>query len=180
MIFDVNNNGEPVITPEGLNIPEFTAIWKADKSKGKDKARAEFVYVYHMVHPKSSYAKLSESDKEKTIKNDYMKNLKEWVPSDLVYKAMGKLKLLTETPALRLLNAAEGTCDKLAQYFTDVDLTMADPETINKTITSLKGLSPVVKSINDLKKLVQMEEDSSDLKVRGGATFGFLEDEDED
>lgn len=180
MIFTIKNN-VPTITLEGVNIPEFKALWMDDSSVDKTKARKELAYVYHMASPKSSYSKLPSYEKEPEIRRDYI-NDEEWTPSELVLDAIEKFKKLNTTELMRLLVSASGVADKLSSYFDGVDFEETILDGSNKyeagqVINSLSKLAAVVKSIRELKEQVEKDQEISNERTRGNVTLSIFDDE---
>jgi hypothetical protein len=181
MIFTIRNN-VPTITLEGVNIPEFKAIWMNDPSEEKILASKELAYVYHMASPKSSYAKLSELEKEGEVRRDFI-GKDDWEPSELVLQAINKFKKLNTTELMRLLDAAASVADKLADYFNGIDFEEVSMQGLPKyeaasVINSLSKLSSVVKSIRELREQVNKEQELNSEKVRGNVSLSIF-DEDE-
>ncbi len=180
MIFTIRNN-IPTITLEGVNIPEFKAIWMADESEDKTLARKELAYVYHMASSKSSYAKLAEHEKEGEIRRDYIGEI-DWTPSALVLDAIDKYRKLNSTELMRLLGAASGVADKLADYFRGVDfeeITMQGDMKYEAgdVINSLSKLANVVKSIRELKEQVEKDQEVSAERIRGNVKLSMFDEE---
>ena len=161
MIFDLENN-EPKITILGIHIPEFRVIWEADETPNKEVASQIIPYIYHMVDPKSPYAKLNLESREKTVRKDYI-NIEGWQPSQMVQEAMDKYKLLTTTHSMRLLEGALIAADKLADYFKNINFT--DMSADGKPIYNAKDLAinlskvgSIVTSLQELKAKVEKEQ----------------------
>ena len=56
--------------PEILLIKEFNDLYKRDKSKSKDRAWAEFTYIYLAIDWKSPYNQYTEQEKHEEALND--------------------------------------------------------------------------------------------------------------
>jgi hypothetical protein len=184
MIFTVEN-GIPRITLEGVNIPEFKAIWMDDND-----SEGRLAYVYHFCHahhnPKNAYYNLSPEDKISTIKQDYIKD-QDWAPEEdeLVLHAIEKLNLLLPTASSRMLHAAEMTAHRLSAYFESVDFNKIkldregneieyyDPK---KVVDTLKNLSGVVKTIHDLKSQVDREWEGNRGKLKGSQSLSIFDE----
>lgn len=180
MIFTIRNN-IPTVTLEGVNIPEFKAIWMADESEDKTLARKELAYVYHVASSKSSYAKLPEYEREGEVRRDFIGD-ESWQPSALVQDAITKFRRLNTTELMRLLDAASGVADKLADYFRGVDFEEVTMQGNQKyeagdVISSLSKLANVVKSIRELKEQVEKDQEISAEKLRGSVKLSMFDDE---
>lgn len=181
MIFTIRDN-IPTITLEGVNIPEFKAVWMDDPSEDKTKARKELAYIYHMASSKSSYAKLSQDERMYEVKRDYI-GTEDWEPSVLVLDAIAKYKKLNTTELMRLLEAASGVADKLADYFNNIDFGEINSQGLptyeaSSVINSLSKLSNVVKSIRELNEQVKKDLEVNSEKVRGNVTLSIFDEDD--
>ena len=80
-------DGQVSISPSSLAIPEFKAIWKRDKTKGKSDAYCELCFIYFMCDYKSEYRNYPAHEKEGNIKKDFVfKRLGEkWKPDNNFY-----------------------------------------------------------------------------------------------
>ena len=184
MIFDIIDD-KPVITGEGINIPEFKVIWNNDSYKHKKAAKAQYAYIYHMCDPRSSYSNLPLDKREKEVVKDFitdgLTNNGSYTRSEFVEAAMAKYKLLTETPSSRLLKSAKNTLNKTAEYFDSVDYTEVDEVTglakydINKVVSALEKIEKLVKSIKRLEIEVGKDLAALTERNRGGVTSGIIE-----
>lgn len=160
MIFTLKNN-VPIITPEGLFVPEMRKIWESEKDKSM--ATKRMCYIYHMADPKSVYAKLSEDEKEATIIKDFFGDLK-WKPSKDDLFAIDKYNKLTETVALRYLKATELAMDKIAKI---LQSTHVDMENMKDIISAVEKGEKLITSYSKLVEQVEREI-SANKKIRGG------------
>lgn len=162
MIFDLVNN-EPIITIEGLNIPEYKAIWEADKTEGKLRASQYLPYVYHMADYESSYNRLSTEIREKSCKEDYIidePTEEEW---ELINACIDKHKKLKETRSSRLLDAAEFAVDKFTEYFYSIDFIQSlDPAKEARDLASnLEKIGKIMSSIRELKQIAKKDREET-------------------
>lgn len=166
MIFTIINN-IPRITPEGLFIPELRAIWDADTNPDKTEATQILIYIYHMADPKSVYNKLSEDTKEKTIRQDYIRD-KNWEPTEEVKKAIDKYKFLTETAVYRSFKTVELAMDKLNQAIRKADeVTLGKNGNAAQIQAFIEKAEKVAISYSKLKEIVEKEIEQP-RKIKGG------------
>jgi hypothetical protein len=162
------------INPDILVIPEFNKIWTRDKSKGKEKAYKEMIYVFYMFDFKSPYASYPEQERKEKIVNDIMGA--NWKPDK-------QLEQLCETyvfnqemssPSLRLLNSARQSVHRLADWLNKVTYEgddATDPAKVSKTLSEI---GKVIDSINKLEEKVKKEVTTSS-RQRGGGHEGLFE-----
>lgn len=156
MIFDLKDN-VPIISVEGVHIPEFKAIWESDDDPDKLKASGALAYVYHVSDYESSYAKLPQKDRELEVRQDYI--IDDWFPTELIEAAILKYKRLTETEEVRLIQSALNACAKVREYFDDIDFKDRDAQgkpvyTIREVMNALKEIGKTRASLEDLEEMV--------------------------
>ena len=149
----------PIITPQGVFVPELKAIWDKDTSKGKSKASKYFIYIYHMVNMKSVYANIPLKDRHDTLVRDYF-NKKTWEPTKEVIKAMEKYKELITTPEQRMLHDAIEMANNLSKHIRELNFNDKNEKgdfinDTNKAIGYLKSLGPAVESLEKLRLKVE-------------------------
>lgn len=176
-LFDLNENNKVTIKPEVLQIPEFKAIWDADKSKTKDVALNELTYVYFVADFNSPYSNYPEDTKEDSISEDIFK--KKQIPRKEIRNAIEKYKTLTETHTMRLLRAAKEATDKLAEYFRGVDYTATDEQgkllyNAKDVAANLANMGKIVESLDAVEEKIKKEQ-TSRTKIRGGGDVGNYE-----
>lgn len=177
-IFDIDNN-KVVLNPQSLNIPEFKAIWDRDKSKLKGNATKEISYIVYLYDESidNPYRAYKDEEREQIILKDFMGS--EWVPDELILKAIEKFKDLKQTTNSRLLRSAKKAADKLSEYFDSVDFNVRDssgrPVFSSRDLASnLKEVAGIVKSLNMLEEMVRKEQMESS-NIRGGGDIGLYE-----
>lgn len=165
-------DGQVKFKPEILTISQFKALWDRDKTKTKDKAFKDLIYVYHMASNRSIYSDWPEDKKEEAILQDVIVD-KTWKSDKLIDEAIKKFGDFT-TPKQRLLAAAKFKIDEIATFFRNVPLT----EDTSKSITELfKNISTTIKNFDDIENAVKKESDSSNTKRRGDKATALFEDQ---
>lgn len=168
-LFKVENN-ILTATPEVLVIPEFRCLWERDKSKQKDKARADLIFVYYLEDFDSPYSVIPLNLREREIQKDFIKD-NTWKKDEQVTAACNKYRLLTEKPLMRLLRAVDNTIDRMADY---LNATEIDSRTIKAIKDTIKDVSTTISSRNKLQDAVR-KESLGDSKTRGGKDIGEFE-----
>jgi hypothetical protein len=178
MIFDLVNS-EPVITIEGLSVPEMLAIWKSDESPDKGKASRQLKYVYHMAEFSSVYGKLSVEDREQTCTEDFLEG---GAPEEELIKlnlAIAKYGKLHNTPAKRLLAGAIYSVDKMTEYFYSIDFSERDDRgkpihNAKDLASNLEKIGKIVISLSDLEEVVNKEKAAGKQISRGAKPSAIL------
>jgi hypothetical protein len=129
MLFDIQGQ-KLVLIVEHLSIPEFREIYETASSPKE--AENKLLFIYHMSHPKSPYANLSEEDRYKRVYADYLKGIK---MDAKLSKAMEKYKMLIKTPSIRYLEGVEMQIDKLGKFLSVTEPTEKNIYAVLKAIT---------------------------------------------
>jgi len=177
--FDIQGD-EVTFTPEFLAVPEFNAIWSADKSKSKGKAIRELSFIVFMYDERAHnpYIGMSEDLREDVLSSDLLDG-KDYRKDEKIVAGIKKLKQLLETTSTRLLVAAQVAADKLAGWFNKVDFDLVDDHgkqrySASELARNLKDVGNIVKSLKELEKQVRKEQ-ADDGTARGGAEIGMFE-----
>lgn len=163
-IFDVYDN-EPRINPMGLFIPELRAIWDADKSKDKELATSELLYVYHMGDKRSPYSSYPEDEKESKIIQDYFQE--DWTPSETVEIALEKYREMQSTVATRLLEGVKSQMDKMAKWMKESEF---DEEKMNQITNAMAKANLLLDSYYSIEKRVNTQVEQGARKFKGGVS----------
>ncbi len=160
-LFDLKN-GVVVISPEGLLIPEFKALWDEDKTKDKEKALQQLSYVYFISDYKSPYVASYDAHLLlSVVARDFMKD-ESYDPNHMVLAAIDKYKKLQDTPSMKLLIAAVKTVNNLSTYLEHIDLQERDNAgrpvyKPNDVSTSLSKIGSIVESLKKVREQVERE-----------------------
>lgn len=186
-VFNSAENEVEVNSPDILLIKEFADLWDIDRNKSKDdptgklrkRAFRELKYIYLMLNWKSPYADYSEMERHQECLKDAELTEKEW--ADPVFRAAcRKYKELQDSSRfLRLIKSAQGTVDKISDYFDALDLfeRKEDGTPIYKIKEIMNAMQDVAKTIEGLQTLEYMykKEQEAESDVRGGAEIGFMD-----
>jgi hypothetical protein len=152
-----------IVSPEILTIPEFSNLWKADKTKDKVEAYKAFTFIYHFVDYNSPYSSYPRDKKEETIKKDMLGDAKFKISQPII-DAISKYRELQETPLQRLLQAARNKIDDIANYLND---TSVDDESIKLILEVYKNISTAVGNFDKLQQAVEKETEKQTSRNRG-------------
>ena len=150
-------DGTKVIpSPYALTIPEFKAL-KID----------ELSAVYFLADHRSPYIVYAEDERLEKVQESI-----KIAASPKIKAAILKYKELSETSAIKLLNAARESVVKLEKYFKEVDLTLTDDNGrpiyhAKDLIANLANMGKVVSGLDELEELVKKQQ-AKDNPNRGG------------
>ena len=169
-LFNLNNN-LIVIDPSILVIPEFKTIWNKDKSKQKDEAQKALSFVYFMTDFDSPYANIPDSKREQVVLEDFIKDPK-WSITSEIQAAMNKYKMLTETPAMRLVLSTRRTLDKLCKYMDEKE--DLDDKTARAMQATIKEVANTLSGYAKMEEYARKEQKQSS-RMLGDRTVGHYE-----
>lgn len=167
-LFDIEN-GQVVLNPTSLWIPEFKKLWDRDKSKNKAKAAREISYIVFLYDYRSPYQAYSESERENRILKDYFSEEEDWTPDEEIKAAIKRFEEFQDSAALRLLRATKLALEAINEFFKN-----ADSSDIDKIVKNAKELGNLVQSLDKLEQQVQKEQLEKN-SVRGGMEIGHFE-----
>lgn len=170
-MFDIVGN-TITIKPEDLIVPEFRKIWERDKSKDKRKSIDELTYCVFLVNTskKNPYRNYSETDRKEILLKDF--NISE--EDILIKEAIEKYKKLSLTRYKRFITAALESTDKVTEYYNNISAASPDFD-ITEYLNSLEKLNKGVKSLRELEKQLDADDQEESGKVRGQSEIGDYE-----
>ena len=167
-LFDIEN-GQVVLNPTSLWLPEFKKLWDRDKSKNKVKAAREISYIVFLYDYRSPYQAYPEIERADRIINDYFQEEPDWKPDEFVKAAIKRFEEFQDSAALRLLRATKLALESINEFFKT-----AGPEDIDKIVKNAKELGNLVQSLDKLEQQVQKEQLEKN-SIRGGMEVGLFE-----
>ena len=168
-------DGNPIIEPKALFVPEFKRIWNRDKSKEKARAVKELAYVYFMADYISEY-NIYGVEKVVMVGREIMDDPK-YEPDVIVQEAIVKYDAMQETYSMRYLKNVRETVDSLMEFYGELSFKKGDDANKYnpKALTNaLKDVESIVEKIEKWEKKVRGEDD--DMQIRGGGQVGMFED----
>ena len=127
-LFDIEN-GQVILNPTSLWLPEFKKLWDRDKSKTKAKAAREISYIVFLYDYRSPYQAYPEGDRESRIKADYFSDMPNWTPDDDINAAIKRFDEFQDSASLRLLRSIKLALESINEYFKT-----AGPDDIDKIV----------------------------------------------
>lgn len=171
-MFILDPLGAVVVNPEYLMIPQFNTIWKADKTKNKEKAMAKFLYIFYMCDYKSPYNSYGD-DKEGQVLTDFMGGLDFNPKEKVILEAMAKYDELKKIPEVHFLEASRKVLFQLTNYMNTLVIT--DDKLATAASKALESVSKNLASYTGIKDTVEKELSKTGKRV-GQAKKGLFED----
>jgi len=174
-IFNIINDA-PVVTPEGLYIPELRNIWNRDKSPHKIKAQGELAAIYHLIDPRSSYAKQPEEERQKLVAIDYIGD-ENWIPDEDITLAMEKYRILIIGPAMRFYLSLKKLLDSISDYANNTTVRGGKDGNLTQALAAIEKGEKIMSSLEKAEKIANREIQATVAKLKGNAKFGFIQGE---
>lgn len=174
------NNYQIEPTQEAFLIKPIRDLYKADKSKTKDKFMTQMSVIYFLVDPRSSYNYIIDEDERlKAIIEQ------EGLPANFkidkkLQEAIDIYKKHVITTSYLLLQDTKLAIDKVRQFLRDVDLAAVDDKnkpiyTINSVTSAIKQIPQLAKDVIDAEKAITKEIEEQG-KLRGTANKTLMDD----
>lgn len=173
--------------PELQFIPEFAALLKRDRSKGKHTYIKELAYIYFMHDHKSPYAIYAADERMVRVNKD-LGLAEDYVPDKLVDAAVQRYLEFAQTPTIKTLTSIrEGllTSSRLIdtlRYRIERELQKEEVEDLDALVRSVQRmleigekLPKVIDNITGLEDKIKKEQ-ASDTRIKGGGKKGMFED----
>lgn len=161
-----------VPTDEAMLIKPVRQLYRADRTKDKEKFLEQMSYVYYMTDPRSSYIGLPEEERHRRIVEE--QGLPEnFTPNDQLKEVMEIYKSVTTTESMKLLNSMRVAIQKISYFLEHVDLFEVDdkgkPLYSISAVTAATDKVPVLaKKLQETEKIVAAEIEEAG-RARGGS-----------
>lgn len=188
-VFDNSTNEVQVNEPEVLLIKEFAALWDKKRNVCKEdktgqqrlKAYRELTYIWLMCDWSSPYSDYTEEERNEACKKDASISEEEW--NDPLFRAACRKyrELQNSSRVLRLIKAAQGTVDKITDYFdVIIDLEERDPNgkpifKVKDVMAEMKGVSDVIEQLKALEILYKKEQEAESNGLMGDVEIGAFD-----
>lgn len=175
-IFNIEDDN-PIITPEGLYIPELKHIWERDTSKTKEVASAQLVSIYHLVDPRSSYAGLDADTKRELVFTDYLED-PNYELDEAMLEAMEKYAILIKGPFTRYYESLQAALDSITAYMSTATVRGGKDGNFGQVQSNIANSDKLISAMAKAKDASIKETQATVTRLKGSNTFGLLSKED--
>lgn len=181
-LFEFNEEtGLPDIDPIVSELKPFKKIFSRDRSKYKQKARAELAFVWFYTDYKSDFS--TELNEEKKVSEivSLLSLSDDWIIDKTISNAIKFYKDITKTPSTVLLNQTKRTINKLSDFLETMDFTEVDSSgklkyDMKKIIDTTNQIPQLIVTLREIEMKVKEEQETLNKKIKGGKILEALED----
>lgn len=171
------------ISPEIWGLMPFKKLLDKDKSKGKELAFKEVLFIFYYCDIRSDYSQIMDDKlRSQEIKRDIGLPEK-WKIDNEVQEAINLYEKHAITAIGRLYKSSLKAASDVAQYLENTDVLLAERTANGGLVTKINditnSLAKVPKIMQDLKsayKEVVAEQKEMEGRTKGSKTLGFYED----
>jgi len=170
------------VNVEAWGLLPFKAILKKDKSRTKETAFKEMLFIYYYVDVRSDYMYIvNNKEREKEIIKD-IGLPSDWTQEDYIKDAIAFYNKFT-TPIQKLYKSSLKSVDDVSKYLEDTDILLAERTDKGGTVTTLPMIMTSIKTVplimKDLKaayKEVLAEQKEMEGRTKGSRSMGLFEE----
>ena len=172
---------ELVVSEEAWALAPFSKILKRDKTKGKELAMKEMIFIYFYCDIKSNYLLMKDAEKVEEIKHDIGLPEK-WKVDDIIkdgIKLYKKEKSIIEQLYLQALQSASDVGDYLGntkELLNERDMHGKPVYDIAKITTALDKVPKIMSNLKLAFNEVVKEKEDNENKKKGSRQFNTFED----
>lgn len=183
-LFEFNKNRfEVEFSPEVLLLKPFKAIIDSDKSKNKEQAYKEIVFIYFFTDIRSDYMYITEDEeRQKEIVKDLGLPDK-WKMNKLLLEAVEFYKNRSKTVNASLYEAACHSAIEISQYLKNTKKLLeertdkgAAVTNINSITGALSKVPSIMKDLSAAHQELVKEQKTLEGRSKGNREFNMFED----
>ena len=176
-------DGELSVDPEVYGLLPFKAILKKDKSRNKEQAFKEMLFIFYYTDIRSFYLIISNVDERVSeIKKDIGLD-PEWKIDKVVQEAIDFYELRSLTVIGKLYKNALKSIDDMSDYLGMTDLLLRERTNNGGTVTTLpmitsaqEKLPKIMQNLKSAEKEVLKEQQELEGRTKGSRTMSMYEE----
>ena len=182
-LFELSKDWVLHVSEEAWGIPVFKKILDRDKSKDKDKAMKEMLFIYFYCDIKSDYIITPEEFRENEIKKDLGLPDK-WKIDKVIEDAIKFYNEKTKSIIVHLYESSIQSANDVANYLKNTkelleernEKTGSPITTVSQITSALKGVPTIMKDLKSAYKEVVREAQDTEGKSKGRQEFNTFEE----
>lgn len=174
-MFELNEKNQVMPTAEALLVPEFHAIWIADKERHKEQAMEEFKYLWFVASFKSPYKKNTSKEEIGQRVADEILLKPKYKPHKRVLDAIKAFEKQQYTKSLQLYDMADNVIDKAIEYYKSISVEDL-AENFEKIVKTTQNIPTIVKQLEAARAAVEKDMTTDAKATKSGKQIGDRED----
>lgn len=171
------------VDEEVWGLSPFKKILKRDKTKEKEIANAEVLFIWYWADIKSDYLLMNEKDRLVELKKDIPALPDDWEKDEVIDEAIELYKKLSTTILRELYMKALQAAKDVGEYLENTKELLYERDKSDRPVTKIsditRGLKDIKVIMRDLKaaeKEVIKETEDNEGKKSGSKSFALFED----
>lgn len=179
----VLKDGELSVEPQVYGLLPFKEILKRDKSKSKENALKEMLFIYYYMDIKSPYTIISNiQERETEIKKD-IKLPENWKIDNIIQQALDFYESRSLTVIAKLYKNTLKAANDVSEYLTMTDVLLAERDDKGKPVNDISKITAAITKVKtimqDLKaaeKEVIKEQQELEGRKKGSKEMSIFEE----
>lgn len=175
-------NWQLVVSEEAWGLQPFAKILKRDKTKNKERALKEMLFVYFYCDIKSNYIDMPVKSRTSEIKHDI--GLKEsWEVDDVIEDAIELYKRVSVSTIQRLYMKSSKSIDDIGDYLENTKALLEERDIngkpiydISKLVAANEKVPRLMANLKAAREEVIKEKESNENKKKGSKSYNTFED----
>lgn len=174
-------NWSLIISEETWGLLPFSKILKRDKSKEKEKAMKEMLFIYFYCDIRSDYLTMEEIDRLKEIKHD-IGLPEDWVIDKVIQEGID-LYVKHDSVLEKLYRQTLKAVTAVGNYLENAEVLLAERDKQDKPVNDISKITTAIQKVpklmSDLKsayKEVVKEKEDLENKKKGSKAFNVFEE----
>jgi len=181
-LFNLDSKWNLLVSEEAWGLIPFKNILKRDKTKEKEVAMREMLFVYYFCDIRSNYLQMEENVRTRELKYDIGLG-KDWEIDDTIQAAVDFYNERSKSIIQQLYEDTLISAQAIGKYLRNTEALLYERDVQGKTVTDITKLTnaneKVPKLMANLKaayKEVIKETEDNENKTKGAKSFNTFED----
>lgn len=176
-------NWRLIVSEEIWGLKPFKTILDRDKTKDKEVANAEMLFIWYFCDIKSDYIAMSKDDRVNELKKDIANLPKKWEPDKVIWEAIDFYKKRSITVIQKLYEDSLQSCIDIGDYIRNTKELLEERDNKGSPVYDINKLTganeKIPKLMANLKASyieVVKEQDDIENKKLGRRSFNIFEE----
>lgn len=171
------------VSEEAWGVLPFKAILKRDKSRTKETAFKEMLFIYYYSDIRSDYVYITNDE---IRKNEIIKDIgldSDWKIDNIISEAISYYEKMSISPIAKLYKSSLKSADDISNYLLKTKELLDERTSNGGNVTTLpmivaanKGIPDIMRNLKAAYKEVLSEQKETDGRNKGSRTLNAFED----